>query len=478
MFAPGRGGSDRCLTRSDPRPIIVSRMMPKPTRALSAPQQILRGAVIVLAIGLPALVSLASGGRSTDADVVRPALAITALLAASGGVAGALHHATRRLRRRDGFLAWCCWTANTGLVVLLLLGGARALAPHLGLGYFDLAILLELLDAGIVRPAIVIALGAGTMLAETTSGERPDEPVEVEIPVLTRPVARVFALVASLALAIGVRATGDDVELPASRDEAARLLPLLTEDAKARPDDARLQMAYGRVLLTLDSVAAAAPVLEHAVRLAPDDASAHNSLGWTLARLGRPGEALPHLRAATQLAPRWGAAHHNLGWALLLLDSLAAAEDPYRQAVRLDPEDAEATYALGWLLMRLDRSGSAEMYLRKAIALDSSLAHFHFALAELHVEKARFDSALVHLHIAASIDPDDPVIWGKIGLVEYLRQRPRDAVIAIERALAADSTYARQYPALLAVLEAARAGRTGDIDPREVGRVAAQVGAP
>ena len=124
------------------------------------------------------------------------------------------------------------------------------------------------------------------------------------------------------------------------------------------------------------------------------------------------------------------------------LDELRAARRQFEAAVALEPENALALTQLAFSHLQeffFDDTGGAlsqaEEIAGRAIAADEEDAWSHMILGLAHLHHRRFDLALRYCGRAAALNPNDPKLVSKYGLVLVDAGRPDEAIPFIERAM-------------------------------------------
>jgi folate-binding protein YgfZ len=154
----------------------------------------------------------------------------------------------------------------------------------------------------------------------------------------------------------------------------------------------------------------AVELYRRAVAVCPAYADAYEGLGVILGRHGRFEEAIELMKTLLEVDPASVMAHTNLS---LYYNQLSRIEDAEREAAEAmrakmqrdqnEPKVAEDQRRHAQSL-NADRERRAEMF-RQVLDLDPDDALGNFGLGELLVEEGRFDEAVLHLERALAADP-------------------------------------------------------------------------
>jgi arylsulfatase A-like enzyme/Flp pilus assembly protein TadD len=113
-------------------------------------------------------------------------------------------------------------------------------------------------------------------------------------------------------------------------------------------------------------------------------------------------------------------------------------EDALRAVLKEDPTNPQAHLRLGYVLVESNRCGEAAGHFTKAIAERIPSVDAHLGLAGCEASARRFDAAAATLRQADTIEPDNPVVLGNLGLVLSDSGHPDQAIAPLERALTLD----------------------------------------
>ncbi|SMF71171.1 tetratricopeptide repeat-containing sulfotransferase family protein [Allosphingosinicella indica] len=217
-------------------------------------------------------------------------------------------------------------------------------------------------------------------------------------------------------------------------------------------------------------LAGARAAAEAAVAAQPGDPAAREMLGDVLCRTGRAGEGAVHLRAALEAAPGREDLRMKLASALLMVGDLAGAEgvcaasaapgsadllrmhgyalhglgraqeaaEVYRRLVTLVPQDAEGWNNLGNALRDAGDAAGAVAALQKARGLRPDMPPITFNLGIALAAAGDLEPARETLHAAATAMPGDAGPLLELSRVLNRLDRSREAMNALDRALAID----------------------------------------
>jgi folate-binding protein YgfZ len=209
-----------------------------------------------------------------------------------------------------------------------------------------------------------------------------------------------------------LRVAGREVECRFDDGPAVRArvhtLPYLTAPS---PEDWAKEIELRAVqAFAADREEEAIELFERAIAICPTSADAYEGLGVILGRHGRYEEAIELMRRLLQVDPSSVMAHTNLS---LYYSQQGRIEDAEREAaeatrakmrrereaaqvVEIEADDADSA--------RVDRERRAGMF-RQVLELDPDDALGNFGLGELLVEEGKFDEAVLHLERALAADP-------------------------------------------------------------------------
>ncbi len=206
--------------------------------------------------------------------------------------------------------------------------------------------------------------------------------------------------------------------------------------------NARFNLAYA-YLQTGDETAA---IEQYSALVAtqPELEQARRNLAMLLMRNARPGEAAAHWAVLASANPDDFSLY--LAWADALDKSgnPAGAVEPYKQAVALAGASVDALLGLGYCLARQRRFNEAVPYYLRAAEIDPSTESMTLQLADEMEQRGQQTDALEIYRRYARNHPDDAAVQERIGMIMLERRRFRQAIEALEKAVAVDSTAANR----------------------------------
>ncbi len=167
---------------------------------------------------------------------------------------------------------------------------------------------------------------------------------------------------------------------------------------------------------------------ERLVQLEPEDATLRTSMAGTLGALGRYDEAMKQLDTAVRLDPLNVEAYHNRGVVFERRNDPKAAIEEYRRAVRYSPQYEPSRKALQRLTGTADVNAPRTDAEKRASALAQEASQ-----AARHGDYA---NAMKLLDEAERIAPRYVLVYQYRANVAYLAGNPRQAITALEKALA------------------------------------------
>ena len=222
--------------------------------------------------------------------------------------------------------------------------------------------------------------------------------------------------------------------------------------AGADHPDARL--AYGKALAAQDSLGAAATVFRDALAVYPDDPRLYLGLGTVLLEHGQANEALEPLQQALTLQPRLLEARFKLAETYEALGQMHEAETAYRALLDQDPvHHPNAWNNLGMLYLQQQRVDEAGSMFERAIALDPNLTIAIVNLGSVRLIEQDLAAATLLFERALKQEPDNVSALGNLGLIQAQQGNLAEARALMLRVLAITPNDQRAR-AVLAQIEA------------------------
>ena len=166
-----------------------------------------------------------------------------------------------------------------------------------------------------------------------------------------------------------------------------------------------------------------------------------------------PGRAAP-VDTTARSRPRRAREQYQLGRRLEAQGAPAAAIAAYRNAVRLDPRIPDANFRMGVLFLTRDQLREAAHSFDAEVAAHPANAE---AMRQLGLTLARLGDNARAIHYLETLTrrrPNDGDCWQALGFAYAAANRPRDAEIALRRAIVLPPPRAERHRDLGALLAA------------------------
>ena len=180
---------------------------------------------------------------------------------------------------------------------------------------------------------------------------------------------------------------------------------------------------------------------------------AHHNLARILIMRGDDREAMESVRRTLDIKPDHAAAHINRGVLLLKLQRIGAAEEAFRTAIELDSNSYPGYFNLGKLRAREGDLAPATSLFREAIELKPELAEPRLSLAEVYLRMQRMDAAEEQFRAILLENPDHLKTLRRYGLFLLRRNRFRDAIEPLRRAISLDERSSQTHVVLATALD-------------------------
>lgn len=135
-----------------------------------------------------------------------------------------------------------------------------------------------------------------------------------------------------------------------------------------------------------------------------------------------------------------------------------AARDLFEQAIRLEPTFAHAQVQLALSHLQqffFDDSGEAldraNAIAADALLIDEEEPWCHMILGLTHLHRRRFDLAVTHCLRSAALNPNDPGLLARLGLVLTDAGRPEEAIACIQKAMSLNPLNPQKYSDYMAL---------------------------
>lgn len=182
------------------------------------------------------------------------------------------------------------------------------------------------------------------------------------------------------------------------------------------PDDPRLHIAIGDILLTLRRQDEGLEVLDRALTLDPESAVPLASKGEALRLMGRHHEAIEVLDRALAIEPDFAFALANKGDALRALGWYAEALQALDRALALNPDDTWTLGIRGQTLRATGRLEEARSTIQRAVEADPELGWAWAELAAIEQMLGAHDAAVKAADRALVQEPDSELALAAKGL--------------------------------------------------------------
>ncbi|HEY6862267.1 MAG TPA: tetratricopeptide repeat protein, partial [Burkholderiales bacterium] len=245
-------------------------------------------------------------------------------------------------------------------------------------------------------------------------------------------------------------------EKPASAADAAKLdmLKLATELAtpvRARPAPAkprarttaepRKPARAGIDASTLAALKAQAPlepapgqIDRRASGTAHERAAAEFRRAVGLVNQGRVAEGLDGLRAALKIDPGYDEVRQTLVALLIEAKQMDEAAAVLRAGLALEPSNTKFAVVLARVMVEHNDVAGALALLRQHAAAGESSPDYHAFAAALYQRLERHGDAVAEYQAALKLAPNAGVWWVGLGISQQALNRPKDAVLAFQRA--------------------------------------------
>ena len=221
----------------------------------------------------------------------------------------------------------------------------------------------------------------------------------------------------------------------ATAGDDARALPRLEHAHELSPESPDVDYQFALALQRANRTPEALPLFEKAAVALPADSDLLTNYGMALCQQQHAKEAVPLLQKAVELAPKNPTARQNLAAAYIQLSQFDDAVTQLRAAIRLAPESPQLHYNLGLALKMQDNLGAAIPELETAEKLNPAAPEPPNVLGLLHMQGGRYADAARELNLSLKLQPDNGEGWATLGSVDnHLDQLP-EAMAALNEAI-------------------------------------------
>ncbi|MBU7048055.1 MAG: tetratricopeptide repeat protein, partial [Theionarchaea archaeon] len=144
----------------------------------------------------------------------------------------------------------------------------------------------------------------------------------------------------------------------------------------------------------------------------------HNILGLRLTRIGSLDQAETHFKIAISLRPDFSQFYNNYAILLRKRGCFREAKEQYEIALRLKPEDHEVQNNYATLLLRMGNLEEAEQYFNRLL-LNTDYFPAQLTCSLFLIDTSRFVEAESLLNVLLETHPEDPRIWGNLGITLF-----------------------------------------------------------
>ena len=155
----------------------------------------------------------------------------------------------------------------------------------------------------------------------------------------------------------------------ADQGRIAEAVPHYEAALRSKPSLAEARYNLGNAFAAEGKPAEAIAQYHQALQLRPDDAATHNGLGSALDDQGRLDEAIGEYLQAIRLNPEFADAHNNLGAARAKQGKNDEAILEFLEALKINPKNADAHYNVAVMLDARGRTAEAIQHLQEALRL-------------------------------------------------------------------------------------------------------------
>lgn len=232
-----------------------------------------------------------------------------------------------------------------------------------------------------------------------------------------------------------------------SQGELSRAISVLLPATRTGTNEERAAAlaAYGRAVFRRGDRRTAQEALGEAVERAPSRVAIWMSVARTYLLSEEPlylNLALEHAQQATRLAPELATAFSALGRAHEKLGQKLEAIDAYSRAATLDPEYEYVRVRLIRLALEEEEHAMALTTSRQLIGIDADNDEYQYLLGRSAAANEEMDMARAAFRAAIRLrDGNYPEAWYELGTLERSVERPRNAEMAFQMAVAANPSF-------------------------------------
>lgn len=203
------------------------------------------------------------------------------------------------------------------------------------------------------------------------------------------------------------------------------------------PENHDIRYKLGLALLLSGKLEAAKKELAEVLLHKIDMVEAHEALGAVYLKENNLSEAQREFRSALSLDPKRFQSRYFLGDTYLRSNQFSQALTEFKAALELVPRSARAMSALGWSFFKLKNHDQGLQWLQKAKAIDPDNPSLNHRLGMVLAAQKKFPEALEAFRKGG----DEAQAFNNIGVHYYLDQRYAEAARCFQRALELRPTY-------------------------------------
>jgi rhomboid protease GluP len=157
----------------------------------------------------------------------------------------------------------------------------------------------------------------------------------------------------------------------------------------------------------------------------------HGQSGVGLLNQGKTDAAIAELQRSIRLRPDFAPAHAALARAYIAKHDFANAAAELQRAIALNPRDEDAYYQLGQIYLEEKLPEKAEDTFSQLLKVNPDSADGHAGLADSLANQQQNREALEEYKRAAAIDPGQPGVYFKMGVMEARLRLYDDAISSL-----------------------------------------------
>lgn len=292
-------------------------------------------------------------------------------------------------------------------------------------------------------PEAAAALKKAATLAPKAAALPDKELGDLYLSAMNRPDQAVEAYRAALALEPGSPgahfALGTALAALHQDDKAEKEL---REAQRLMPTDPSPNHSLGLLYLQSRQFPKALQAFSDALRIRPDFLPSCMARGETLEAIGQDDKALLQYADCRKADPKFAPPEIKIGVIHQRHNRLAEADKAYLAALNLDPKQVIAYNNLAFqAAQQRTKLNDALIWAKKAVELQPQVAQFQDTLGWVFRARGELDQASTTLEKAAALDPKDPTTYYHLGVVYSEKRKGREAVVALNRALAINAAF-------------------------------------